>query len=105
MTRVAFALAHELRPHGVASVALSPGWMRTELVRASEHTDEAQWRDNPRLAQTESPRDVGRAIAALTADSNVMRHSAACSAPVSWRSEYGFTDVYGRVVQPFSPPG
>ena len=71
MNRLAFAMAEELRPHGVASLAVVPGWMRTEFVLAGHKTDEAHWRDHPALARTESPRYVGRAVAALAADPEV----------------------------------
>ena len=72
MNRLAFAVAEELRPHGVASVAVSPGWMRTEFVLMGHQTDEAHWRERPALSRTESPRYVGRAVAALAADPKVM---------------------------------
>ena len=65
MNRLAFGMAQELRPHGVASLAVSPGWMRTELVLAGHKTDEAHWQERPALARTESPRYLGRAVAAL----------------------------------------
>ena len=65
MTRLAFALAEELRPHGIASIAVSPGWMRTEFVLAGHRADEANWQQSPELARTESPRYLGRAVANL----------------------------------------
>ena len=51
---------------------VSPGWMRTELVLAGHKTDEAHWQERPALARTESPRYLGRAVAALAADPNVL---------------------------------
>ena len=102
MTRLAFAVAEELRPHGVASVALSPGWMRTELVLASQHTDEAHWRDHPALARTESTRYVGRAVVALAGDPDVLARSGDVLLVGDLAREYGFTDVDGRVVPPFA---
>jgi NAD(P)-dependent dehydrogenase (short-subunit alcohol dehydrogenase family) len=56
MNRIALAVAEELRPYGVASVAVSPGFMRTELVLGTMHTDEASYREVPALARSESPR-------------------------------------------------
>eukprot|EP01032_Pedospumella_encystans_P000688 gene688-797_t len=50
MTRLAFSMAQDLRAHGVASVAVSPGWMRTEFVLAGHQTDEAHWKERPALA-------------------------------------------------------
>ena len=87
MSRLAFAMAEELRPHGIASVAVSPGWMRTELILAGHRTDEAHWRERPALARTESPRYLGRAVVALAGDPQVMEGAGRCSAwPTSRRS-------------------
>src|SRR5688572_1082322 len=55
MNRLAFAVAEELRPHGVTSVAVAPGWMRTEIILAAFKTDETRWREVAPLARTESP--------------------------------------------------
>ncbi|UJR79342.1 SDR family oxidoreductase [Sandaracinus amylolyticus] len=99
--RLAFDLAEELRPHGVASVAVSPGWMRTELVLAGHHTTEERWRERPELASTESPRYLGRAVAALAADTGVMAKSGRVLCVGDLAPEYGFTDVDGRVIPPF----
>jgi NAD(P)-dependent dehydrogenase (short-subunit alcohol dehydrogenase family) len=101
MTRLAFGMAEELRPHGVASVALSPGWMRTEFVLQGHKTDEPHWHDAPALARTESPRYLGRAVAALAADADVMRRSGEVLRVGDLARAYGFTDVDGRVVPPF----
>lgn len=101
MNRLAFAMAEELRPHGVASLALSPGWMRTELVLASEKATEQTWREYPSLARTESPRYLGRAVSALAADAEVMRKSGGIYRVADLAVEYGFTDIDGRVVPPF----
>jgi NAD(P)-dependent dehydrogenase (short-subunit alcohol dehydrogenase family) len=101
MNRLAFAMAEELRPHGVASLAVVPGWMRTEFVLASQQTDEAHWRDFPQFARTESPRYVGRAVAALAADPEVMRKSGGIHRVGDLAVEYGFTDIDGRLVPPF----
>lgn len=105
MVRLAFSTAEELRPHGVASLAVSPGWMRTEFVLAGHKADETTWRDVPALARTESPRYVGRAVAALAADPDVMRRSGGVHRVGDLAVEYGFTDVDGRVVPPFEVPG
>lgn len=104
MSRLAFAVAEELRPHGVTSLAVSPGWMRTELILAAFKTDEAHWRDVPALARTESPRYVGRAVAALAADPAVHTRSGGVHAVGDLARDYGFTDVDGRVIPPFELP-
>ncbi|HYO96174.1 MAG TPA: SDR family oxidoreductase, partial [Polyangiaceae bacterium] len=77
MNRLAFGMAQELRPYGIASLAVSPGWMRTELVLAGHKTDEAHWRERPALARTESPRYVGRAVVALARDPAVLMKTGA----------------------------
>ncbi len=104
LNRLAFGVAEELRPYGVASLAVSPGWMRTEFVLLGHETDEAHWRDRPALAKTESPRYLGRAVAALAADSNVMKKTGKVHRVGDLAREYGFTDVDGRQVAPFELP-
>ncbi|PKO69375.1 MAG: oxidoreductase [Betaproteobacteria bacterium HGW-Betaproteobacteria-16] len=105
INRLAFGVAQELRPHGVASLAVSPGWMRTELVLAGHQTDEAHWQEKPALSRTESPRYLGRAVAALAADANVMQKSGSVLRVADLAREYGFTDVDGRVVEAFEIDG
>ena len=105
MTRLAFGLAEELRPHGVASVALSPGWMRTEWVLAGHQTDEQHWRERPALAGTESPRYLGRAVVALAADPQIMGKSGQVFRVGDLAREYGFTDIDGRQIEAFELPG
>jgi NAD(P)-dependent dehydrogenase (short-subunit alcohol dehydrogenase family) len=101
MTRLAFAMAEELRPHGVASLALSPGWMRTELILMGHRTDEDHWRERPALARTESPRYLGRAVVALASDSGVLAKTGGVYRVGDLALEYGFTDMDGRRVPPF----
>ena len=101
MTRLAFGMAEELRPHGVASLAVSPGWMRTEFVLAGHKTDEAHWSERPALARTESPRYLGRAVAALAGDAQVLAKSGAVHRVADLAREYGFTDIDGRRVEAF----
>lgn len=101
MTRLAFGIAQELRPHGVASVAVSPGWMRTEFVLAGHQTDEAHWRERPALTRTESPRYLGRAVVALAGDPRVLERTGQVLRVGDLARVYGFTDIDGRVVPPF----
>ena len=101
MSRLAFGMAQELRPHGVASLAVSPGWMRTEFVLIGHKTDEDHWQERPSLARTESPRYLGRAVAALAADPAVLEKSGAVHRVADLAGEYGFTDVDGRRVGAF----
>jgi NAD(P)-dependent dehydrogenase (short-subunit alcohol dehydrogenase family) len=101
MCRLAFDMAQELKPHGVASVAVSPGWMRTEFVLAGHQTDEAHWHERPALVRTESARYLGRAVAALAADSKVLDKTGQVLRVGDLAREYGFTDIDGRQVAPF----
>lgn len=105
MTRLAFGMAQELRPHGVASLAVSPGWMRTEFVLTGHKTDEAHWQERPALARTESPRYLGRAVVALAGDAGVLGKSGAVHRVADLAGEYGFTDVDGRRVEAFELEG
>lgn len=101
MMRLAFGMAQELRPHGVASLAVSPGWMRTEFVLAGHKTDEAHWHEQPALARTESPRYLGRAVVALARDAGVLDKSGSVHRVADLAREHGFTDVDGRQVPAF----
>jgi NAD(P)-dependent dehydrogenase (short-subunit alcohol dehydrogenase family) len=101
ITRLSFGIAQELRPHGVASLAVSPGWMRTELVLAGHQADEGNWQQRPALARTESPRYLGRAVVALAADPAVMARTGQVLRVGDLATEYGFTDIDGRRVPPF----
>jgi NAD(P)-dependent dehydrogenase (short-subunit alcohol dehydrogenase family) len=71
VSRFAFAMAEELRPHGVAAVAITPGTMRTEAMLDAFGVTEANWRDgarkDPNFLSSETPFFVGRAVAALAA--------------------------------------
>jgi NAD(P)-dependent dehydrogenase (short-subunit alcohol dehydrogenase family) len=91
VSRMSFGMAEQLREHGIAVVALSPGWMHTETMDLSPES----------AAQTESTEFVGRATAALAADADVLRWSGRTLRVVDLAQEYGFTDVDGTVVTPF----
>src|SRR3954463_5960669 len=98
--RLAFAQSHELAPHGCTAVALTPGWMRSEIMLERYGVTEANWRDgaatNPHFAAIpETPRFVGRAVAALAADHDVHRHNGGSFSSGGLAREYGFTDVDG----------
>jgi dehydrogenase/reductase SDR family protein 1 len=87
-------MAVELRPHGVAAVSLYPGLVRTEKVMEA-----AAWLD---LTNSESPEFVGRAVVALAADPDVMRHSGKALVAASVARDYGFTDVDGKTPRPLT---
>jgi len=101
LIRLAFCMAQDLKPHGVAAVAVSPGWMRTELVLAHFGATEETWRQFPPLTTTESTEYVGRAIAALAADPQVMAKTGQVLKVGDLAMEYGFTDIDGRQVPPY----
>jgi len=96
--RLAFAEAQELAPHGCTAVALTPGWLRSEMMLEHFGVTEATWREAavPHFAAiSESPRYVGRAVAALAADPDVQRRNGASFSSGGLAQEYGFTDVDG----------
>ena len=98
--RLGFSQARELAPHGCAAVALTPGWLRSEMMLENFEVTEGNWRDaaasQPHFAAiSESPRFVGRAVAALAADPDVMRRSGGSFSSGGLSREYGFTDVDG----------
>ncbi len=98
--RLAFAQGNELAPHGGTAVALTPGWMRSEMMLENYGVTEANWRDaaarNPHFAAiSETPRFVGRAVAALAADPEVHRRNGGSFSSGGLAREYGFTDLDG----------
>jgi NAD(P)-dependent dehydrogenase (short-subunit alcohol dehydrogenase family) len=98
--RLAFSQGRELAPHGGTAVALTPGWMRSEMMLDIYGVTEENWRDgergNPHFrAISESPRFVGRAVAALAADPGVARRNGGSFSSGGLAREYGFTDTDG----------
>lgn len=98
VVRMAVGMARDLRPHGVAAVALAPGFMRTERVMAAHALHPFD------LGITESPEYLGRAVAALAADPAVIARSGTVLTVGELAREYGFTDVDGRQPPPFGMP-
>jgi NAD(P)-dependent dehydrogenase (short-subunit alcohol dehydrogenase family) len=97
--RMAFALAHELQPHGATAVSLTPGWLRSEAMLDAYGVTESNWLDatkkQPHFAITESPAFVGRAVAALAQDPNVSRWNGQSLSSGQLAKVYGFTDLDG----------
>jgi len=81
--RLAFGLAHDLRPRNVAAVAIAPG----------------------HLGATETPEYLGRAVVALAGDHQVMKRSGQVLTVGQLAREYGFTDIDGTQPSPFGIPG
>lgn len=97
--RMAFALAHELRGKGVTALCLTPGWLRSEAMLDAFGVAEADWRTAtqyvPHFAISETPRFIGRAVAALASDEHVARWHGRSVSSGQIAREYGFTDLDG----------
>jgi NAD(P)-dependent dehydrogenase (short-subunit alcohol dehydrogenase family) len=99
VNRMAFALAHELRPHQASAVSLTPGWLRSEAMLEAYGVAESNWRDalkkQPHFAISESPAFIGRAVVALAQDPDVSRWSGKSLSVGELAKVYGFTDLDG----------
>jgi NAD(P)-dependent dehydrogenase (short-subunit alcohol dehydrogenase family) len=97
--RMAWAQAQELRSHQGTAVALTPGWMRSEEMLEHYGVSESNWRDaterTPHFCISESPRFVGRAVAALAGDPDVSRWTGQSLSSGQLAHSYGFTDLDG----------
>ena len=97
--RMAFALAHELRPHQATAVSLTPGWLRSEQMLEAYGVTEENWLEatkrSPHFAISESPAFVGRAVVALARDPNVSRWNGKSLSSGQLAKIYGFTDLDG----------
>jgi NAD(P)-dependent dehydrogenase (short-subunit alcohol dehydrogenase family) len=108
VNRLAFSQGHELAPHGATAVAITPGWLRSEMMLDAFGVSEENWRDavepgdgddGPRaptdFALSESPRYVGRAVVAIASDPDRARWNQRSVTSGELAREYGFTDVDG----------
>ena len=97
--RLAFSQSRDLAPHGATAVALTPGWLRSEMMLEAFGVTEDNWREAlgrvPHFAISESPRFVGRAVAALAADPGRARFTGRSLSAGALAQEYGFTDLDG----------
>jgi NAD(P)-dependent dehydrogenase (short-subunit alcohol dehydrogenase family) len=97
--RLAFAQAHELKPHGATAVAITPGWLRSEVMLEHFGVTESNWLDatatEPHFVISESPAYLGRAVAALAADPDVSRWTGQSLSSGQLSQVYGFTDLDG----------
>ncbi|MCX5010584.1 MULTISPECIES: SDR family oxidoreductase [unclassified Streptomyces] len=97
--RMAFALGHEVGPRGATAVALTPGWLRSEMMLDNFGVTEENWRDAlakvPHFAISETPSYVGRAVAALAADPESARWNGQSLSSGQLAGVYGFTDLDG----------
>lgn len=98
VNRLAFSQGHELGPYGGTAVSLTPGWLRSEMMLDAFGVTEENWREAaapPDFALSESPRFVGRAVAALAADGDRARWNQKSVSSGELARVYGFTDVDG----------
>jgi len=110
--RLAYSQGHELAPQGGTAVAITPGWLRSEMMLENFAVSEENWRESvdrppdgdlPRapagFAVSESPRYVGRAVAALAADPERHRWNQRSVNSGQLAAEYAFTDIDGSQPQ------
>jgi NAD(P)-dependent dehydrogenase (short-subunit alcohol dehydrogenase family) len=99
VTRMAWAHAKDLAPHGATSVSLTPGWLRSEMMLEAFGVTEENWRDAtvkvPHFVISETPRFVGRAVATLAADPDRARWNGQSLSSGGLAQIYGFTDLDG----------
>jgi NAD(P)-dependent dehydrogenase (short-subunit alcohol dehydrogenase family) len=97
--RLAFAMSRELRKQDIVAVALTPGFLRSEAMLDGFGVGEGNWKEggkkDPNFLASESPRFVGRAVAAMAADPKVKEKSGRVFSSWAMAREYGFTDVDG----------
>ena len=99
VNRMAWAHAKDLAPHGATAVSITPGWLRSEMMLDAFEVTEENWRDaalkSPHFVITETPRFVGRAVAALAADPDRARWNGQSLSSGGLAQVYGFTDLDG----------
>jgi NAD(P)-dependent dehydrogenase (short-subunit alcohol dehydrogenase family) len=99
VNRLAYSLGHELASHGATAVAVTPGWLRSEMMLEIFGVTEANWRESTTapvgFAVSETPRFVGRAIVAMATDPDRQRWNQQSVDSGTLAKEYGFTDVDG----------
>lgn len=98
VNRLAFSQGHELTQHQATAVAITPGWLRSEMMLDAYKVTENNWRTAaapPGFAVSESPRYVGRAVVALAIDPRRQRWNQQSVTSAQVAAEYGFTDIDG----------
>jgi NAD(P)-dependent dehydrogenase (short-subunit alcohol dehydrogenase family) len=109
VNRLAFSQGHELAPFGATAVAITPGWLRSEMMLDNFGVSEDNWREAlnpdraekglpvapPDFALSESPRYVGRAIVSLALDRDRKRWNQQSVSSGELAQVYGFTDLDG----------
>jgi NAD(P)-dependent dehydrogenase (short-subunit alcohol dehydrogenase family) len=117
VNRLAFSEGHELEPFGATAVAITPGWLRSEIMLDAFGVTEETWREAVGtfapldFALSESPRYVGRAVVAVASDPDRTRWNQRSVTSGQLAAEYGFTDVDGsrpdvwRFIEEVREPG
>jgi NAD(P)-dependent dehydrogenase (short-subunit alcohol dehydrogenase family) len=98
VNRLAFSQGHELAAYQATAVAITPGWLRSEMMLDAYKVTEDNWRSAaapPGFAVSESPRYVGRAVVALATDPRRERWNQRSVTSAQLAVEYGFTDIDG----------
>jgi NAD(P)-dependent dehydrogenase (short-subunit alcohol dehydrogenase family) len=102
VNRLAFSQGHELAPHGATAVAITPGWLRSEMMLDAFGVSEENWRDAVArgtapadFALSETPRYVGRAVVGLASDPDRARWNQQSVSSAQLAHAYGFTDLDG----------
>jgi NAD(P)-dependent dehydrogenase (short-subunit alcohol dehydrogenase family) len=101
INRLMLGMSVEGKPHRIAVVTLMPGFMRTERVMMNLKTEELK--KMFRFDLSESVEYIGRAVAALATDSDVLNKTGAIHFVADLAREYGFTDVDGKAIPRFRP--
>jgi len=95
--RMTSAMAEDLRSHNVAVVSIWPRWVRTERVMIAAKAPQPGFTVTPEdLAISDTPEFIGRAIAHLSADPDVMARTGQTLPVVQVAHDYGFTDTDGH---------
>lgn len=98
--RLAVAMAAELHSRHITALALTPGFLRSEVMLEHFGVSEANWQDgakqDPHFIASETPYFVGRAVAALAADPNIFQKTGGLYSSWELAKEYEFTDMDGR---------
>ena len=99
VNRMAWAHAKDLQPRGATAIAITPGWLRSEMMLEAFGVTEANWRDAtskvPHFIISETPRFVGRAVVAVASDPDRARWNGRSLSSGQLAATYGFTDLDG----------
>ncbi len=99
VNRMAWAHAQDLQAYGCTAISITPGWLRSEMMLEAFGVTEENWRDAtakvPHFVISETPRFVGRAVAAIAADPDRARWNGQSASSGELAGHYGFTDLDG----------